>query len=240
MAERQNKFLWKRSNVIGKVPSPGDLLLGEMALNTADVKLYTSGTTANSILPIGWDRVARTGDTMTGILYAPSFSATTFSGGTYYGDASNLTGIHDRQILDIYESGTTTTAGVAYSDIIWDATEIVDTGYGHSGAEITFSATGYYEVTFNISSDVNAGGRKVGRSRIVIDTGGGYGEISRSGVYSYHRGTTQGQGSASKTIRQEFTAGDKIKVQLARFNGGGTLITIAGDSNITINKIPSE
>ncbi len=66
MAERQNTFLLKRSNVPGKVPSPGDIKLGEVALNTADVILYASGTTANSILPIGWDRISRTGDTVTG------------------------------------------------------------------------------------------------------------------------------------------------------------------------------
>jgi len=80
---RNNTFLIKRSNVPGKVPTAGSLLLGELALNTSDVILYASGTTANSILPIGWDRVSRTGDTMTGSLYAPSISATTISATTY-------------------------------------------------------------------------------------------------------------------------------------------------------------
>jgi hypothetical protein len=108
MAQRKNKFLLKRSNVAGKIPTSGDLSLGEMALNTADVKLYASGTTANQILPIGWDRVATTGDTMSGDLFAPSFSATTFSGGTYYGDGSNLTGITS---ADTYLTGGTLTTG---------------------------------------------------------------------------------------------------------------------------------
>lgn len=66
MATRKNTFLLKRSNVAGAVPAIGAVQLGELALNTADVKLYASGTTTNSILPIGWDRIARTGDTMTG------------------------------------------------------------------------------------------------------------------------------------------------------------------------------
>jgi hypothetical protein len=66
MANRKNTFLLKRSNVAGKVPAAGDLQLGELAINTADAILYVSGTTSNSILPIGWDRVARTGDTVTG------------------------------------------------------------------------------------------------------------------------------------------------------------------------------
>jgi hypothetical protein len=90
MATRQNTFILKRSNIPGKVPT--QLELGEVALNIADVILYASGTTANSILPIGWDRVARTGDTMTGTLYVPTVSATTYfnlptdirvTGGTY-------------------------------------------------------------------------------------------------------------------------------------------------------------
>ena len=66
MANRKNTFLLKRSNVSGKVPLPNDLQLGELALNTADVILYTSGTTQNDIIPIGWDRIHRTGDTVTG------------------------------------------------------------------------------------------------------------------------------------------------------------------------------
>jgi hypothetical protein len=66
MAKRQNTFLLKRSNVPGKIPLSGDLQLGELALNTADVKLYTSGTTQNNIVQIGWDRINRTGDTVTG------------------------------------------------------------------------------------------------------------------------------------------------------------------------------
>jgi hypothetical protein len=83
MANRNNTFLLKRSNVAGKVPAAGDLRLGELAINTADGILYASGTTANSILPIGWDRVARTGDTMTGGLFSPSISANTISATTY-------------------------------------------------------------------------------------------------------------------------------------------------------------
>jgi len=240
MANRQNKFLIKRSNVAGKIPTTGDLALGEMALNTADVILYTSGTTANTILPIGWDRIHRTGDTMTGTLFAPSVSATTISETTFYGDGSNLTGLNNRQILDVYQSGTTTTAGAAYSDIPWDSIIIVDTDYTQSGAEITFNTMGYYSVIYSITMDAASGGRQTSRTRLVIDTGGGYSELARTGASGYHRNTTQGQGTTTKTIRQLFTAGDKIKAQLSRLTGGGTLVTIAGDSNITINKIPSE
>ena len=103
MANRKNTFLIKRSNIAGKVPVAGDLLLGELAINTADGILYASGTTANSILQIGWNRVARTGDTMTGGLFAPSITATTISATTYYNLPTDI-----RVTGGTYTTGTTT------------------------------------------------------------------------------------------------------------------------------------
>lgn len=84
MAKRQNTFLIKRSNVPGKVPLTGDLKLGELALNTADVKLYTSGTTENDIIQIGWDRLSRTGDSAVGNY--------NFSGDTFFNGDVNVVG----------------------------------------------------------------------------------------------------------------------------------------------------
>jgi hypothetical protein len=115
MATRKNTFLIKRSNVAGKVPLAGDLLLGELALNTADNILYASGTTANTILPIGWDRVARTGDTMTGnlifsnaslvdpnyIQFNTSYTGNTVVEGRMYWDEPNGSislGMHGSQV----------------------------------------------------------------------------------------------------------------------------------------------
>jgi len=84
MAIRENTILLKRSDVPGKIPLAGDIQLGELALNIADVKLYASGTTENDIVQIGWDRISRTGDTVTGDyvinggLTANTMSATTY------------------------------------------------------------------------------------------------------------------------------------------------------------------
>jgi hypothetical protein len=141
MANRQNTFLLKRSNVPGKVPTPGDLKLGELAINTADVILYASGTTSNSILPIGWDRVSRTGDTVTGNfvinggLTANTISATTYlnlpvlsgeylplSGGTVSGGTIFQSGLTANTIYTDYIDFNTTptvpspTGGTLYFD----------------------------------------------------------------------------------------------------------------------------
>ena len=50
MANRKNTFLLKRSNIAGKVPAAGSLLLGELGLNIAGIE------TARQF---SWERTAR-------------------------------------------------------------------------------------------------------------------------------------------------------------------------------------
>ena len=107
MANRQTTFLLKRSNVPGKIPSSSGLTLGELALNTAVAILYTSGTTVNNILPIGWDRIHRTGDTVTGdFVFNGNIDVTgntivsgTISGGTMVITTQPTSGYTTTQIL---------------------------------------------------------------------------------------------------------------------------------------------
>lgn len=106
MATRQNTVLLKRSNVIGKIPPLSGLTLGEMALNTADAKLYslfTSGTTgATEVRQIGWDRISRTGDTVTGDFNF--FGDISISGDTFITGDTN-------QIGNVTLSGNTSITG---------------------------------------------------------------------------------------------------------------------------------
>jgi hypothetical protein len=115
MANRQTTFLLKRSNVPGKIPPMSGLTIGELALNTADAILYTSGTTSNSILPIGWDRIHRTGDTVTGDfnfyggLSAVTISATTINATNLYvtgGTQSIFSGNSSSDLVRITQTGT--------------------------------------------------------------------------------------------------------------------------------------
>jgi hypothetical protein len=172
MSTRKNTVLLKRSNVSGAVPIAGQLQLGELALNTADAKLYTSGTTKNSILQIGWDKVSKTGDTMTGTLSATSISATTF-----YGNGSNLTGIsvsgsssnilvtagtftNNTLVLTNSTGGTVTTpinnfTGLTINGIISATTMSATTYYGNGSnlnlGYVSFSQTS----TGNVSGSTN-------------------------------------------------------------------------------------
>ena len=44
------KVITKKSTVVGKVPVPTDLDIGELAVNTADKKLYTKHSDGNVVL----------------------------------------------------------------------------------------------------------------------------------------------------------------------------------------------
>jgi hypothetical protein len=88
MANRKNTFLLKRSNVVNKTPSLGDIQLGEVALNTADAKLYSSYTGgltgATEIRQIGWDRLSTiSGGTVSGDVTFNDITVNTISATTY-------------------------------------------------------------------------------------------------------------------------------------------------------------
>ena len=44
------KVITKKSTVVGKVPVPADLDIGELAVNTADKKLYTKHSDGSVVL----------------------------------------------------------------------------------------------------------------------------------------------------------------------------------------------
>lgn len=70
MATRSNQFLLKRSNIINKIPPLSGLTLGEIALNTADAKIFTSYTLGGGspigVREIGWDKFPTSGGTISG------------------------------------------------------------------------------------------------------------------------------------------------------------------------------
>jgi len=71
MANRKTTFLLRRSNVIDKIPDLTGLTIGELAVNTADAKLYTLYTNGNvsatEVRQIGWDRLSTiSGGTVSG------------------------------------------------------------------------------------------------------------------------------------------------------------------------------
>jgi hypothetical protein len=136
MPNRSNTLLIKRSNVVGKVPSLSGLTLGELALNTADVRLYslyTGGDTGSTeVRQIGWDRLSISGGSVTG-----SISATTF-----YGDGQYLTGINDYYVTGGTFSGTTLTlnrqdGSILVTGFTSTSVDTYTTGFTYSNNNLT-------------------------------------------------------------------------------------------------------
>jgi hypothetical protein len=127
--------------VPNKVPTLGQLQIGEIALNTADVKAYAAYTGglsgATEVRQIGWDRLSTlSGGTVNGdvnfggTVSGGTFYGNIFSGGTFYGDGSNLTGI------------------VA----TWDGLEIITVGENVTDGDLLYlSSNGTYLKTSNTS-----------------------------------------------------------------------------------------
>lgn len=131
MSTRNNQFLLKRSNVIDKIPPLSGLTLGELALNTADAKLYTTYTLGGSpigVREIGWDKLSLSGGTITGALYSPQLSATSINAINIYSGTTNLLEI----FKPINEAGSSSLIG----------TTTIDFGDENDEGLTTISATG--------------------------------------------------------------------------------------------------
>lgn len=145
--------------------------------------------------------------------------------------------IQSDNIMDIYQTGTTINSGVTYVDIAWDSTALIGSDFNFTGSTIEILSEGYFEVVYSISIDRITGGRGQSRVRLSLDEGTGFSEITRTGGFGYHRTSTDGESTITKNIKQFFNVGDLIKAQFIINSGGGTMGTIAGDSNITITKL---
>jgi len=196
MANRQATFLLKRSNVPGKIPPMSGLTIGELALNTADAILYTSGTTSNSILPIGWDRIYRTGDTVTGnfvfnggisatTLSATTISATTISATTFYGNGVNLTGVVKGSGTANYLPRWTGTTGLGNSQIYDDGTNV---GIGIGSA----SPYKVWLYTSNNPTALFVTNAKITGSTIGIQVEAGNGGNTSTGIQASSQATSIG------------------------------------------------
>ena len=227
MATRKNTFLLKRSNQQGKVPSAGDLLLGELALNTADVILYASGTTTNSILPIGWDRIARTGDTISGTLYVTTISATTYqnlptdirvTGGTYSSSSSTI--IFTNNTGGTFNvTGITATGGGTFTGGTVTGATIFTNGLSAN----TISATTYYNLPLDITI---TGGTYSASSSTIIFTNNTGGTFNVTGITATGGGSGDYLPLSGGTVTGPTIFTNGLTSNTITVNGGLTAVTI--------------
>jgi hypothetical protein len=107
-----------------------------------------------------------------------------------------------------------------------------------TSAVIEINQDGYYHISYAVSIDVTSGSNRTSsRTRLYLDTGSGYSIVPGSAAYGYHRNSSNGEDTPSKSTMLQLSAGDKINLRIARIGGSGPLSTITQATNMTIFKI---
>lgn len=165
--------LFKRSSVSGKVPALSDVLLGQIAINTADGTLYTrtgTGVASDSIVPVnmnvGFDRFMGQWDANAN---TPSLASGVGISGQYYtvstAGSTTLNGISSWAVGDtvFYQSGSWNKISAAVNIPIASVSTLggVKQGLGVSIAadgtlSVTNSSTQPYDICAFVSGTLTA------------------------------------------------------------------------------------
>lgn len=138
-----------------------------------------------------------------------------------------------------YDSVGAINLNSGWTDLTLDTEVKEDTPFTHGvdSAEVTINEDGWYEITYNVSTDVTSGAsRSDSEAKIQEDKGAGYIDVPGTLGQMYNRQATQGGNSTSVTILREFVTGDKVKVQARRISGANTVVTSADGVGLTIKK----
>ena len=104
-------------------------------------------------------------------------------------------GSTSRRFDAYYNPGTETTVSTTWVDVPLTTNRYIDADFTHSGgsAEVTINTTDTYMVIARCSTYiVSSSTRTQSQMRLVLDTGGGYNQITGSLGYMYNRETTEG------------------------------------------------
>jgi len=105
-------------------------------------------------------------------------------------------------------------------------------------SELEFLASGSVLVEWDVSIDVDSGGRKNSQTTLFLDEGFGFLPVNLTFGYGYHRNTAQGKDSTSGTKPFRVSEGDKIEIASQRIAGTGNLKFIASSNSVKVSFRP--
>lgn len=103
-----------------------------------------------------------------------------------------------------------------------------------SNGEITVAKNGKFFISYHTSLEQSTNTRSSSVAKLEIDTGSGFTTIPGTDSYGYHRNNNQGQNTCNGSCLINLTSGDKIRLNITRYSGSATLVTIANASAINI------
>jgi len=110
-----------------------------------------------------------------------------------------------------------------------------NTEFTLSSGEITFNKDNEYIVSVTSSIKTNSGTSRSGSNTFLqIDTGTGFADVPSFMISGYHRTSGAAEDTGSLTIPLTVSVGDKLRIQVIRYTGSDTMVTIPDGMNITI------
>ena len=103
-----------------------------------------------------------------------------------------------------------------------------------SSGEITFNKTHDYILSVTVTTDVTSSSRSGSSVFIQIDTGSGFVDIPNTTISTYNRTTVSGDETGSITIPISINKDDKLRIQVVRLSGTGSLTTRKEGCSVTI------
>jgi hypothetical protein len=144
--------------------------------------------------------------------------------------------IEDSAYFDAYDSAGSLALTTSWQDVPFD---VVRKNSGEftvtSNTTLTIPQTTVYNVNARVTVEIISGtSRSDAMIRLVKDSGGGFVEVPGSLAFTYNRTYNYGTGTANINLLDDFNAGDRIKVQVAKHNGNSTLATLADGSSLSV------
>jgi hypothetical protein len=138
-----------------------------------------------------------------------------------------------------YGPSTDTDIGSGFTPITLDTEVKKDSSFTHvaNSSEITINNTGEYLISFNFTGDVDGNSRTGSATRLVLDTGSGFTEVSGARGYAYHRNTTTGENTCGVSTILSLNSGDKIRIESLRISGSNITNALANGTRLTIQSL---
>ena len=138
--------------------------------------------------------------------------------------------------FDAYDSAGSLTLNTSWQDVPFNVVRKNSGEYTfNSDTELVIPTNTSYFITARVTTNITTGtNRSDCRIRIVKDTGSGYVEVPGTIASTYNRLASEGTTTAVSTLLDDFSAGDKIKVQVLQDSGSDTINLLANGSSLTV------